>query len=131
MTLPSSPVARFLAPAAMALLVASGCMHAKSSKSLRLDSEVGAKRPTIGSHMRNRPILEQLDAAELEDVWSEDESHFTAPFSPALGVGTDEAMEFEFRGTPLGEVLAFLGEVAGVNIMFDPGLVLRGSRKWL
>lgn len=106
---------------AAALLVA-GCAHANSTKSLRLDSEIGAKDPTIGASMRNRPILDQLDEMDIPELWVQEESNFTAPPSPALEIGGEEKMEFEFRGTPLSEVLAFLGEVADVNIMFDPGL---------
>lgn len=108
---------------ALVALAGAACRHADAPRYPRLGSPIGAKVPTVGAAMRNRPILDQLDSAELEETWVDEVQDFTAPASPALSIGGDEPMEFEARATPLGEVLAFLGEVAGVNIMFDPGLV--------
>lgn len=115
-------VALFAAAALAMSGITPSCAHPNSSQSLRLGSEVGAKRPSIADDMRARPLLEDLDIDELDRPWMGDRESFAAPASPALGIGGDEPMELEFRSTPLGEVIAFLGEVAKVNIVFDPGL---------
>ncbi len=105
-----------------AILASGGCAKAHAPKSLRLDSEIGAKPFTLSQSMDNRPLLSDLDVSELDLPWASEKTGFESPSSPALGVGSDETMPFEFRGMPLGEVIAFLGAAAEVNIMFDPGL---------
>ena len=106
-----------------AALAALACTHSQAPDSLRLSSEIGAKSAGIAEEMRARPLLEDLDLSQLETPWFGERETFDAPASPALSIGTDEKLALEFRGTPLGEVLAVLGETASVNIVFDAGLV--------
>lgn len=107
----------------LAALSAVACTHNRAPTSLRLSSEIGAKRAWVAEEMRDRPLLDDLDPNELEMPWFGERDTFDAPASPALSIGSDERLALEFRGTPLGEVLAVLGETAGVNIVFDAGLV--------
>lgn len=111
-----------LAPLLAAGVFALGCTQAKSPRALQLDSEIGAKRPTLGAYMRTRPLLDDLDGAELADPWTDGSEAHRSAVPAALTIGGDETFQLEFRETPLANVVAVLGETAGVNIVFDPGL---------
>ncbi|MEL6428414.1 MAG: secretin N-terminal domain-containing protein [Planctomycetota bacterium] len=116
-------VACAAAPLALGAVVSLGCVHSEAPRAGRLNSKIGAKVPTLGSMMRTRPLLDDLDVDELDERWDEHASTYDEPLSTALQIGGDEALELEFRGTPLGNVVSLLGETAGVNIVFDAGLV--------
>lgn len=103
-------------------VLAGGCAKAHTPKSLRLDSEIGQKPMTLTEIMDERPLLSDLNVDELDSPWASEDDNYDPPVSPALGIGSEDVSPFEFRGMPLGEVIAFLGAAADVNIMFDPGL---------
>lgn len=116
----------FLPAALLAAACVLSCSHSNRTGGYRLQSEVGAKRPTVvASSIRQSPILEDLSVDELERPWNVPvvpvEAALTDP-SPALAIGSDEVVGFDFRGLTLGEVVAIIAETAQVNIVFDPAL---------
>lgn len=112
-----------------ALVVAASalsCSHANRVGGYRLQSEIGAKEPTVTPSIRRSPILDELGTDELDQKWDASTSGFLEPTlseeSPALSIGGDELVGFDFRGSTLGEVIALIAETAEVNIVFDPAL---------
>ena len=101
------------------------CAHSNRMEGYRLQSEIGAKQPTVTPSLRRSPILDDLPVSDLERPWSEPAQFVDASLSvesPALSIGSDERVGFDFRGLTLGEVVAVIAETAQVNIVFDPAL---------
>ncbi|MEM8709773.1 MAG: secretin N-terminal domain-containing protein [Planctomycetota bacterium] len=109
----------------VAVAAALGCTHANRVGGYRLQSEVGAKRPTVAPSIRQSPILDDLPIEELDSPWelgpTAVEANLSTP-SPALSIGGEDRVGFDFRGSTLGEVIALIAETAQVNIVFDPAL---------
>ncbi len=119
------PQNHLLRAALVAAACSFACVGTDRSDPLRLQSEVGAKMPTVVPTVRQSPILDDLDKGELERPWSEPAQFVEAALSlesPALSIGGDDLVGFDFRGSTLGEVIALIAETAQVNIVFDPAL---------
>lgn len=119
---PRSPLVQV---AMLAAACALSCSHSNRTGGYRIQSEIGAKRPTVTSSIRESPILDDLSLDELDDPWSPRAQVVDprlAAESPALSIGGDELVGFDFRGSTLGEVIALIAETAQVNIVFDPAL---------
>lgn len=126
--LTSNPRCPFVRPGLLAtgllgaVFLAGSCAKAHAPNSLRLDSAIGQKAHSLSEAMDQRPLLSDLNVDELDSPWASQYGNYDPPASPALDIGSDDESPFEFRGMPLGEVIAFLGAAADVNIMFDPSL---------
>lgn len=105
-------------------LLGAGCNSLDRNGPLRLESDIGGKRPVVTSIIRNSPTLAELDPELLAELRAQIERRpgEEPPVSPALKLGGDERSDLQFRGVQLGDVIASLAELAGANIVFDPAL---------